>query len=242
MNTYIGVENLLTTGTVTASAETVGYEAVYAYETDLTDQWKPGAAPATLTVDMGVATALDYLGLTHVGVSSITLEGSADDITYDPVTVVSSPDRVSMTLLSAAVNYRYYKLTFAGLSTMAIMHVGIGSADKVEGYLTAPFTPFAFSGEAEIRGAVTRRALPLGRSVVLTEYPWAMNFQLIQPSWAFGDWVALYASILVTPFYIAWDTVNYSSDVLFGWLTKDAKPVYDTTVTMSLNLQGRGYR
>lgn len=241
MNTHLGVSNLLTTGTVTASAETVGFEAVYAYETDLTDQWKPGAAPATLIVDNTIATPISYIGLTHIGVSSVTLEGSTDGITYVPITVISSPAKVSMTMFTE-VSYRYYKLTFAGLSTMAILHVGIGAYLKIEGYLTAPFTPFALSGEYDITGAVTRGALPLGRSVRLTEYPWSMNFQMIQPEWAMGTWAAIRETLITTPFYLLWDSINYPADALFANLSGPPKSPYGTTVDMTLDMTGRGYR
>lgn len=241
MNTVIGVSNLLTSASITASAETTGSEAIYVYETDITDQWKPGAAPATLVIDNGVATAASYLGVTHEGVSSVTLEGSADDITYDPITVVSNPARVSMTQFTE-VSYRYYRLTFAGVSTMALLHVGLGVEVKIEGYLVTPFIPFSLAGEHEMIGATTRAALPLGRSTKLVDYPWTMNFQMIQPDWAMGAWLTLYNLMVESAFYVLWDSVNYPADALFAQLSQFAKPEYSSTVDMSLTLQGSGYR
>lgn len=85
MAAIIGYNNLLDTGTVTASTEATGFEKENAYDNNTYDYWKPTAVPAYLNVDMGVDTACDYLFIAahDMGDTGGTIQLQyADDASY----------------------------------------------------------------------------------------------------------------------------------------------------------------
>lgn len=241
MNVLVGANNLLSSGAVVASHETTGYEKENAYDEFLTDQWVPGNALATLIVDNGSAANASYLGLVHSGVTSVAIEGSADGISYDPISTLVVSETVSIDQFTLS-SYRYHKLTFAGSAEQSIAQVNIGESVAVDGFLVMPFTPFKYAAESVMTGSLTAGGLPSGRSVIFSEYSWNMNIKSIEQSWLDSNWSILYSDIVSHKFFILWDSVSAPSDVLYAWLTKDATPKYNGTTRLDLRLIGGGYR
>jgi len=240
--TTLGVNNLLTSATVTASTDTAN--AANMWEGFLGDFWTAGTGAQTLVIDHGSAKAIDYWGIAGHNLgsdgASAAIAWSDDNISYTTIETLNPTTDAVIFSTFTSVSHRYTKVTVTGVTSAKIARLHVGTTDDLSGVLAAPFTQPELAAEYQFTTPISQGGLPLGRSVKHTSYEFDMVFNTVATSWVEANWLALYAQIAVSPFFLLWDATNHSTDTAFAWLQRNAKPNYSDPLYHTYTLRCRG--
>jgi hypothetical protein len=109
--------NIFASGTLTASSEATDYPKENAVSEATYDAWKPATLPASLSIDKGVATAVDSFAVVahDLGTKGLTvsLQSSTDSTTWTTRCVVSPSNNTSILGLFPSVSARYWRQQFS---------------------------------------------------------------------------------------------------------------------------------
>ena len=243
-NPVIGYNNLLESGTVSASTEATGYEKENAFDWLTYDWWKPTAVTAYLTVDMGSATACDYFALAGHDLGTqgagVVLQYSTDNFAADIndafTTLTPSDDSVIFqSFTSQSKRYWRVKLTtaVASLGTVAFGE----RLDMPEG-MGVGFIPPTMSFDDDVTNNRAHGGAYLGRSVLREGASGSISFDLLTPAFVRSDWMPFIEHARSKPFFLSWDETNYSGEAAYCW-TDGAitPPKYSHTNYMSASLK-----
>lgn len=130
LNATVLYQNILDEGTVTVSSETADGAGLNAVEDTTFDFWTGGAAYSSITIDMGVSTECDCIGVAAhtigtVG-ANIGVSYSNDDITYSNTGFYESPltDETIMGIFPA-VSARYWRVWISnGPASVGVIKLG----------------------------------------------------------------------------------------------------------------------
>ena len=237
MGTLIGSQNLLSTATLTASADTANVDNLW--DAFLTDFWQPGSGAQTVVIDNGSATSVDYWGVSgNLGTdsASIAIAWSDDDISYTTIeTLNPTTDDVIFSTFTS-VSHRYTKITVTGTDPK-LAFISVGATHSLEGTLGPPFTPPEHAGEKVINVNLTETGAPISSIIKHTKRSVVMAMKDVTVSWLDANWETIYSEIDSSLFFLMWDSVNRPTKVAICWLTKDTKPSYQDPTFMQYTLR-----
>lgn len=180
--------------------------------------WKPASLPATVTVDSGVARAVDYWGLwghdlfTRGG--TVELRSSTDNFAANDVlvdTLAPASDKPFMRAV-ASTSVRYWRLRFLNgtAPSVAIALLGVALVSQVG--LRYGFDPL----KRQVHGGYNRsvKGYPLGKVIEWREWSHEVELRFVTQTWLRSTFdPAWEAHLEHSPFVFQWDPGDHASEL-----------------------------
>lgn len=233
--------------TVTASSEIAGYEKGYAYDGKTHTQWGfTSGATRTLKVDAGGAVYADYLAIAYhnlylVG-GSIKLEKSSDNSSWTEVIASFSATTGPIIKLFTSTSARYWRISITGLTGSGYIGVVyLGARTDLPSPMPTGFSPATLSRKDRMLINESDGGHLTGIRTLSQVNEVTIQLKYLTPAWSLSTWPTIRAALQQKPVFFLHDTTNYSSQYFIGWIKGELPaPRYDTTATMSLEIQLRG--
>lgn len=218
-------DDIWRTGTISASTEEEGFEAVNVADSLTWDYWRPTALPATLDVQLSAAADVDYaliashtLGSTGSTVSAQYHDG-ADWVELFPE---YSPgvDKV-LAFLFDSVTASRFRFTLDGANSPqdapSIGIVMMGVALAMQRGVTLNHHPITMQRRTVARPQLSEGGQLLGRSIVRQGVMGNIAFQQLEADWLRAKFDPFVESARVYPFGWVWHPVTYPAEVALLW-------------------------
>lgn len=224
--------SIATTSNTIVSSESAGFPGVAAINSDTYEYWLPASMPATFTVDYGTAVDVDAVGIgAHTFATdnvTITIEYSTDAISWNAVSVGSfgAQDGTPVLALFDSVFARYWRVTFAGSTPPQIGVLFIGEALQMARPFYGGHTPINYGRVTSYVGNMSDGGQTLGTSIIRkgtsTDFAW----KHLPRGWIDSDFKPFIKQVRAArPFFIAWNPLQYSTDVGYVYVGQDIRPV-----------------
>lgn len=241
-NSHIGYENLIISVSATSSAP--GFSSSALLNGFTYDFWRSSAPDATLTLDLGQSSTIDYIGIAKHNLSGreLTLSVSTDGVTYAEHLVFSLASNDAAMVIFQAVSARYAKLEiskaaestvsadfieqeyFVGAEAIQVAIVSIGKSLEMQRMIFGGHSPAKLNSNAELRPNTSEGGAWLGRSVirsgVMTEY----SYSNLTGAWYRSKFAPFTIHAITSPFFIAWRPLGYAAECQYAWTEKPISP------------------
>lgn len=181
-------------------------------------QWQPTALPATVTVDCGLAKAVDYWAVwghdLNAQGATIELRKSSDnfgavDVLVDSLT--PGDDKPFMREVDTA-DERYWRFRITGATMPSLGIAAAGAALVLPQYLEPGFDPVG----RKVMGTLNRtvKGNPRGREVKYELWEQTLDFTAIDRAWLRSTWKPAWeAHLRANPFVFAWDPAGHPDEL-----------------------------
>lgn len=217
-------DNLLLSGSFTATSEDEGFEAERAQSMDTVSWWRP-AAGATLTATFTaadidcVAIAAHTIGSEGVTATVQVYTGGSWVNAHDPI----SPET------DAAIMVAFRPVTATGvrvtLSGQAI--IGVLAAGKMlvtECQPTTDVLPLSLIRATEYQTNRSVTGQFMGRSMTATTRPFSVSWPFLRRSWYEANFLPFALAARENPFFLAIRPGHDASDVAYALTSDDVNP------------------
>lgn len=230
-NPRIGWHNVVTIDNVTASQEAPNHP-VTDLANPLTFLYWAGTSTAeqSITVQLGEATAIDYLGLARhnfgSGGISYKVQYSSDGAAWSDATDTESPsdDKVIIHQFTQRTA-SWWRLLLTPTSTIpriAVMY--LGRILVVQRRIYVGHTPLPYARATTVSTGRSENGQFLGRVVRRRSYENNIDLSNLKPDWYRENMEPFLADAESNPFFFAWRPEDYSDEVGFVWPTGDVRP------------------
>lgn len=225
-HTHIGYRSLLPTSTITATSSAAGFPASAVANSMTYERWSPVAVPATISIDTGASSLIDYVGIgAHsIGSSnaSVKIEYSDDGSSWTTALDVTPQSDNAIMLLMEQFMARYWRITVDRVVEIGVIYIGRALEIPVCGY--GGHAPGVLSRDTTIEPQKSVTGQFIGRSVVrqglVTSYRW----RHLDPDWYRDNFDPFVKAAITRPFFIAWYPSRYPDEVIYAWTSKDIRP------------------
>lgn len=220
----IGYQNLTYGLTPTASTSAAGHPATAATYPTTFEYWTPTALPATWSVDLGSAQAVDYLGMVgDMNGCTISLESSTDNSTWTTQeTRTSLTDRINLFLI-APITARYWRLSISvAFPLLAVVY--LGQALAMQRKIYQGHTPLTLARETELSNNMSEGGQYLGRSIIRKGASTKGEWQHLKADWYRANFDPFVKAARTAPFFIGWRPEQYPAELGFVWTGGDIAP------------------
>lgn len=220
----IGYQNLTYGLTPTASTSAAGHPATAATYPTTFEYWTPTALPATWSVDLGSAKAVDYLGMVgDMNGCTVALQSSTDNSTWTTQeTRTGLTDRINLFLISS-VTARYWRLSVS-VAFPLLSVVYLGQALAMQRKIYQGHTPLTLSRETELSNNMSEGGQYLGRSIIRKGASTSTEWQHLKADWYRANFDPFVKSARTAPFFIGWRPQQYPAELGFVWTGGDISP------------------
>ena len=223
----IGIDNIVRTGTVTASSETAGFPAIAAANPLTYNYWKPASLPAWWKVDAGTPKPVGYVGIASHdlgGVSgTVVVEYSDDDSTWIEVDSHSPVDDSPIMFLFEPITARYWRIVVSGTAPFVGV-VYMGMPLEMERPCFAGISPINFSRMTTIRPNVSESGQWLGRSIIREGSRMSVQYRNLNYDWYKDNFDPFVEQARKYPFFFAWRPEGYPETIGYVWTQSDITP------------------
>jgi hypothetical protein len=216
--------------------------------------WKPPASPGRymrFTVDFSASVSVDYLAIAghNIGSASelVILEWWNGSAWVSVLSFTPTPEAVAVRSFASASSSKWRFTVDAGSGhtidpALRISVLNFGAALAMP-RLMAPLSPPGIAQGRDNINNISHGGKFIGASSYYAPFDVVFDFKLLTPEWV-RDYVPNFIeSSRDFPFFVAWDTVNYASEVAYCWTHEDARPpTYTTIQFMSWMLKARGIK
>lgn len=224
----IGIDNIVRTGTVSASSAQSGFPASAAKNPLTYEFWRPSSLPATWTVDAGAPVSINYCGIAAHTIGSsgaaLTVQYSTDNSTWVSVLGENQSDDSPMMFLFTPVTARYWRISITGSVIPSVGVVYFGSALEMQRPCFANISPINFNRTTVIRPNRSENGQWIGRSVVRQGVSTSVSFRHLDYDWYRDNFDPFVKLAIKYPFFFAWRPDNYQDAVGYVWTTADIAP------------------
>lgn len=250
-NTYIGYDNILqrNDAVVVASAQTPGWEVENATTWNGAQQWRGGGSVQSVTISFPAPVECNSWGVyrhtygfAQSGSQTVRGQYSSDGVVWNdlgvPVTPGNNDNRTLFQIHSSTVNVRYYRLLVDPAEiTNQVSHIFFGKSVKLYGSPDTGFTPPSVAFEDKVINNISESGNFVGRSLIRKAMRTSFNISVVDANWVLNDWRDLLEVVQEHPFYFAWDSANYPTDVAYCWTDRPVgKPTFTSPRHMQINL------
>jgi len=211
-------------GTITASSEVEGFEAVLAGTPQTYSFWRPIEAPASWEIDFGVDQTVDC-----VGIAAHELSGQAlgvdtwDGLAWVPQLDVEPQDGGAIVLLFAPVVTQKVRVRVDGLeAAIGVIYVGQALRMQRKEYLNLGQIDLKRQTEFEVN--VSQGGQWLGRSIARIGLRASYTWTLLTDAWYLANMEAFSLSARELPFFLAARPLDYPAETVFAWVEADIQP------------------
>lgn len=264
----IGYDNGVNETSLTASSSAAGFPASHLATPFTFELWKPDQLPASVSIDLEYARAVDYIaiGAHTLGSMTLTFEYSDDAITYTTLQTAVLEDNGPMMICFNEVTSRYWRITFEGWAgptlsldfTQQLYLVGtydgstggasagalfLGKSLIMQRMIYGGHSPSRLSRDVRYTTNTSDGGQWLGRSVVRRSESASFSWQNLDSSWYRDNFEPFVEYAVENPFFIAWRPDGYANEVTYGYTSADVEPSnMGVKNFMSVGLQVTGHR
>jgi len=249
-SSFLGYDNVfLRSGAiVSATAADIGFPETNATSWLITGGgWQATADPQViLTVTLPATENLNSYGLFRHNLgtlgASVQLEYSTDGISWTLFTgSVKNPiDDKAIFFIGTGVAALFWRLNIQSIPVGGTVIIGQAFISSSLQMFSPPEPGFTPPELALNNLYITSRADGgdfLGRTLIRRGSKMSFMNSIVHKNWVRDNWQAVMASIEKTPFYYAWDSLNFSDEVAFCYVDKKIdNPSYVNSAYFNLSL------
>lgn len=228
--------NLFLNGVLTASTEATNYAKENVRSENTVKAWQPTALPATLSVDLGVATSADSFAIIshNCGTkgNTILLESSTDNISWTTRCTVVPTDNTSILGLFTSVSARYWRLNISGGTVPTIAVVFLAQRFNFPAGVKPPYTPVWLSQQYELLTANTLGGQFLGNRVLRKSGKTSISLVALDTGFVESNLVPFREHYNSGKAFVwASGPASFTKDVGYVWRTENSNlaPTFDET-------------
>lgn len=247
MTATIGYENLLESGTVSASTEASGFEKENAYDHHTHDHWKPSAVAAWLKVDAGSLVDVDYFGLgAHdLGTqgATIVLQHATDAAFTTPVnafTPISPSDDSPIIRAFTAINKQHWRI-YMTVAIASIGHAAFGERLDLPLAQGTGYRPIDESRATKKTMTISESGQVLGSTIERDGATGSIAIRNMSDAFRRANWSTLAAHLDSGKLsFFCNDVENHSDEVALFWVPgRVPTPTYNGNLKLSASLSIR---
>jgi hypothetical protein len=216
--------NLLLSGSFSATSEVEGFEAERAQSMDTVSWWQPTAG-GTLTATFAaaevdcVAIAAHTIGSEGVTATVQVFAGGVWQNAHDPI----SPDTDAALMVAfRAVTATGVRVTLSGQALIGVLSAGKMLAMQQAAYTEIPALEMVRATSFDTNRSVTGQIM--GRSIAATSRPFQATWAHIKEDWARAELLPFILSARENPFFAALSPQGYPDDVGYVLTSRDIIP------------------
>ena len=217
---------------------------------DTHEYWQGDTLPATLTVDMGQARAVDYVGIAGhtIGSSgaSVKVEYSDDNSNWtDFASELAPVTDAPILFLDTSATHRFWRITLSGSGTVPLIAaLYIGEILVAQRSIYGGHSPALLSRNTKLSQNMSDGGQFLGQYVRRKGVEGNISLKNLTASWYRTHFDPFVQSARQYPFFFAWRPVDKPLEIAFGWTDQNIKPsnmgVRDF-MQVSFSFKGIGY-
>lgn len=219
----VGLDNLFTKGTLTASSEATDFQKENATDTLSYTFWRPTSLPATLEVTASGAQYIDYWG---IAAHSLGSNGCTFNIEYYngtawvAISSAISPvtDKVIFTAFTKIYTNRVRINITSGSSIPSIGVLHCGKAFVFQRSVFIGHAPVALNPVQEYAQNISEYEFDLGRSYARKGAATNLTVNNLTPDWVRSDLYPLCEQMITKPFFFCWRPDQFTGDSGYCWL------------------------
>lgn len=183
--------------------------------------------PAQLTITLPTATPIDAVGLGahNFANASALVEWSASDAGSWVQFAPAQTGRASMLFLSdSAVSAKRIRVTITGSGSLVLGVVSAGVALQMQRPIYKGHEPGTLSRVTEYQSTESEGGQWLGRNVIRQGLKTAYNWRNLSAAWLRQYFDPFVDAARSSPFFIAWNPLEFPREVVYAWTTGDVAP------------------
>lgn len=251
----------LLASSVTVSSEDVDGPKDAPLRPDTEEYWEPTSLPASWQVNLGSQASVDYVGIAGhtlgstgcsviAEVSTGAAGSPANDLIWVTLGSASPTDDFPILFLDAAnANVRHLRLRITGSSPafiprIAVIYVGSMLTFERGVGIAGGFSPPNLSRETTMMETLSNNGNFLGQSYKRKGVRASMTVRGMTPSWYRSTFDPFVKHARRYPYFLAWNPLDYSYDVVYGWTSKDIMPNFmgeDPYMQVNWEIRGTGH-
>lgn len=242
--------NILTTGTVTATSEDTSFPVSNLTNWKPTRWYKPAAVGTNyINIDAGELVDIDYFGvfshdLTEKG-ATVKLQWSNDGSTgwTDLTTSLQKSNSEVIFKTFESVNKRYFRVEVdAPTSICSLGVIGIGKYLEMQRGIKSGFIPPHMNTKNKSLINSADGGLPLGSSITRREAQLSASMDTLTVDWIRANWEPLIAHAELNPLFFSWNYEVYPDEAVFTMLdVSKSLATYKNYAYMSLKVSGKAW-
>lgn len=218
----IGYVNLLEFGEVTASSETVDYEAVSAYDRRPASYWLPSAdGESTLTLELPKAKTVEYFAVhghnLHENGGSIKLQYGPDGSTWTTAYEINPGSSATIMAVFDPIVALWWRVVATSTPASYISEVAFGPVLVIERNIRVGFTPPTLGRNTTLSTSISDAGEFLGRSIVRTTYESALELEYLSEGWVYATWLPFVKHAEKKPFFFLWSLADHPEEAGYFW-------------------------
>jgi hypothetical protein len=211
-------------GTITASTEVEGFEALNAGSPNTYSYWQPSETPASWEIDFGAAVSIDA-----VGIAAATLAGRVVEVdtyaggSWTERISCSPADDSALLMLFEAVSAEKVRVRIEGtVPVVGVIYAGQALVMPVREF--AKMGPMRHSPRTEFAQNLSEGGQWLGRSVARIAKAASFGWDYLPASFVDGAFVAFQKAARTRPFFLASLPSIAAAECHFAWVKADIVP------------------
>lgn len=226
---YIGYDNAVTTGNISAGSEQTGYPATEMAKPATHLVWKSDDASSAqyVTIDINAVQDADYIGIAAHNLGStgcdVEIEGqTTDGGAWSSIVSEFSPSD-DKPILKTFTSDDYYgvriKITPGGSVKPQIAVVYVGEITQLESDTYVGHTPLSYGRNVDTVSRFSDSKQFLGRVIRGTEYSGEISVVNMTPAWYRATFEGFVAEAETKPFFYAWRLTDYPNEIAYCWVS-----------------------
>jgi len=245
VTSYVGLTNLVKSGTVTVTSEATGFEKENAQSYKTSSWWQAGAAGTVyFTIDMGANATVDSWGI--VGHDLVDNSGtikpqySTDNFaadTNDLDTVQTPSNKAAIFRKVTSRNVRYYRFEIASTSVASfIANFYLGVALALPKGMSSGFSPANLNRDRMVFNNMSVGGNYLGRVLIRKGAKVMIQQKNITRTWIDANWTGVADHVELYPFYFIWDQETFPAEAAYCMANEITYPKYQDNIYLNFDL------
>ncbi|NIQ01594.1 MAG: hypothetical protein GWM98_15415 [Nitrospinaceae bacterium] len=235
---------------ITVSSETADGPKDAILRPETAEYWQASALPATWTIDLGQARAVDYVGLAGhtIGteLAAVKIEHSPDNSAWTQFAGELAPvTDAPILFLDASISRRYWRITLTGSGAVPKLAVAyMGEVLIAQRGIYGGHSPAPLSRDTELFQNMSDGGQFLGQFIRRRGVNGSASFRNLEPDWYRTNFDPFVKAARQFPFFFAWRPVDYPTEVAYAWTDKNIRPSnmgVRGLMEVSFNFKGIGF-
>ena len=205
--------------------------------------FKSTVSAEIISIDLGVAQDIDYIGMVGKNIQTYGLEYSLDGINYTQISLGSLTDNIAIMGLFESTTARYWRILVGTgtTDTINIANVKLGQVLAMYRPIYGGHSPITLSRKTTYKPNMSEGGEFLGRTITRYGYTGSYNWQHLPATWYREAFDPFVKHARTGTYYIAWRPETFPQEVAYGWTNEDIIPsnmgIRDL-MQVSLNVEG----
>lgn len=215
---------------ITVSSETADGPKDAILRPDTHEFWQASALPATLTIDLGQARAVDYVGIAGHSIGSnlatVLIEHSPDNSVWTTFASALAPvTDAPILFLDTNISRRYWRITLTGAGDVPqIAVVQIGEALVVQRSIYQGHTPATLARDNTLFQNMSDGGQFLGQYTRRRGVTGQVSLKNLKAGWYRSHFDPFVKAAREFPFFFAWRPVDWPLEIAYGWTDSNISP------------------